>query len=146
MHQLVASRTTPTGDLAHNTGLCPDLESNWQPLGSQAGTQSTEPHQPGLFFKSEDIFVDFTEEGVGGKKNINQLPPLPAPTRDQTRILSMCPDQEPNPYFCVQDNTPTEPPCQSSHFILKWLHLSHSLKYQKKKRERETEQEQTKEI
>ena len=37
-----------TGDLAHNPGMCPDWESNWQPFGSQASTQSTEPHQPEL--------------------------------------------------------------------------------------------------
>ena len=28
--------------------MCPDWESNRQPFGSQASTQSTEPHQPGL--------------------------------------------------------------------------------------------------
>ena len=28
--------------------MWPDWESNWRPLGSQSGTQSTEPHQPGL--------------------------------------------------------------------------------------------------
>ena len=37
----------PTGDLAHNPGMCPDWESNQRPFGSQASTQSTEPHQPG---------------------------------------------------------------------------------------------------
>ena len=37
----------PTGDLACNTGMCPDQESNQQPFGSQAGTQSTDPNQPG---------------------------------------------------------------------------------------------------
>ena len=37
----------PTGDLACNLGMCPDWELNWQPFGLQAGTQSTEPHQPG---------------------------------------------------------------------------------------------------
>ena len=37
----------PTGALAHNPGLCPDWESNQWPFGSQAGTQSTQPHQPG---------------------------------------------------------------------------------------------------
>ena len=30
-------------------GMCPDWESNWQPFGSWARAQSTEPHQPGLF-------------------------------------------------------------------------------------------------
>ena len=24
-----ASHTSPTGDLAHNPGMCPDWESNW---------------------------------------------------------------------------------------------------------------------
>ena len=33
----------PPGVLGCNPGLCPDWESNWQPLGAQ----STEPHQPG---------------------------------------------------------------------------------------------------
>ena len=37
----------PTRDLAHNPGMCPDWKMNWRPFGSQAGTQSTEPHQPG---------------------------------------------------------------------------------------------------
>ena len=36
-----------TGALAHNPGMCPDGESNQRPLGSQAGSPSTEPHQPG---------------------------------------------------------------------------------------------------
>ena len=35
------------GTLAHNTGMCPDWDSKQRPIGSQAGTQSTEPHQPG---------------------------------------------------------------------------------------------------
>ena len=35
-------------DLAHNPGMCPDWESNWQPSGSQSGAQSTEPHRPQL--------------------------------------------------------------------------------------------------
>ena len=38
----------PMGDLAHNTSTCPDWESNPQHFGSQASTQSTEPHQPGI--------------------------------------------------------------------------------------------------
>ena len=45
---MVASHTPPTGDLAHNLGMCPDWELNWQPFGLQGGTQSTEPHQPVL--------------------------------------------------------------------------------------------------
>ena len=50
-HQcVVASRTPPTGDLACKWGMCPDWELKWWPLGLQAGTQATEPHQPGLFY------------------------------------------------------------------------------------------------
>ena len=41
---VIASCAPPTGDLAHNPGICPDWESNWRPFGLQAGTQSTEPH------------------------------------------------------------------------------------------------------
>ena len=37
---VVASREPPTGDLARNPGVCPDWESNWQPFGLQAATQS----------------------------------------------------------------------------------------------------------
>ena len=54
-HQcVVAFHGPPTGDLAHNRGMCPDWESNQWPFGSQADTQSTEPHQPGpyIIFKS----------------------------------------------------------------------------------------------
>ena len=48
---VVASHTPPTGDLARNTSMCPDWESNRQPFGSQAGVQSIEPHQPGPNWK-----------------------------------------------------------------------------------------------
>ena len=49
-HQCVAaSHMPPSGDLAHNLGICPGWESNWQPFSQQAGTQSTEPHQPGSY-------------------------------------------------------------------------------------------------
>ena len=44
----VSSCMPATGDLACNPGMYPDWESNWWPFGSQTGTQSTEPHQPGL--------------------------------------------------------------------------------------------------
>ena len=38
----------PTEDLARNPVWCPDWESNLQPFGLQASTQSSEPHQLGL--------------------------------------------------------------------------------------------------
>ena len=48
-HQCVVVSHAPlTGDLACNPGMCPEWELIWHPLGSQAGTQSTESHQPGL--------------------------------------------------------------------------------------------------
>ena len=47
-HQCVAaSHTPPAGDLAHNPGICPGWESNWQPFSLQACAQSTELHQLG---------------------------------------------------------------------------------------------------
>ena len=36
----------PYGGLAHSPGMGPDWKLNQQPFGSQAGAQSTEPHQP----------------------------------------------------------------------------------------------------
>ena len=44
---VVTSCTPPTEGPAHNPGMCSDWELNWWPFGSQSGTQSTEPHQPG---------------------------------------------------------------------------------------------------
>ena len=44
----VASRTPSAKDVAHNPGMCPDWVLTYGPLGSQASTQSTKPHQPAL--------------------------------------------------------------------------------------------------
>ena len=65
-HQCVlASHTPPNGVLARNPGMCPDWESDQQPFGSQAGSQSTEPHQPGTYCKNILILVGkYTEEKV----------------------------------------------------------------------------------
>ena len=46
--RLITSHTPPIEDLSHNTGTCPYWESNRPPISSQAGTQCTEPPQPGL--------------------------------------------------------------------------------------------------
>ena len=40
-------RTPQSRDRAHNPGMYPNEELNWQTFGSQASAQSTEPHQPG---------------------------------------------------------------------------------------------------
>ena len=45
---VVVSHVPPTGELAHNPGMCPDWESNRQPFGLQVGAQLTEPHKPEL--------------------------------------------------------------------------------------------------
>ena len=45
-----ASHVPTSRDLPNNPGMCPDWESNQWPFASQAGAQSTEPHQPGLIF------------------------------------------------------------------------------------------------
>ena len=45
------------GTRNHNPDKCPDWELNCQPSGSQAGTQSTGPHQPGsdTFLKNTNM-------------------------------------------------------------------------------------------
>ena len=48
---------------AYNLGMCPDWDWNQRPFGSQAGAQSTEPHQPWLdlgFYNFYIIFSGFT--------------------------------------------------------------------------------------
>ena len=39
--------------------MCPDWESSQQPLGSQASSQSTEPHQPGQMFSFISVCIAF---------------------------------------------------------------------------------------
>ena len=62
---MVASHAHPTGTWpTHNPGMCSDWESNHRPFGStEAGAQSTEPHQRGLifFFKMPEM------TGAGGR-------------------------------------------------------------------------------
>ena len=54
---VVAASAPPTGDLARNPGMCPDWELNQRHFGLQAGSQSTEPQQPGgPFYSSWKIF------------------------------------------------------------------------------------------
>ena len=49
------------GYLTCNLGMCPDWELNWQSFSSQAGAQSTEPHQPGhhlrFFIKHKQLAI-----------------------------------------------------------------------------------------
>ena len=67
-HQcVVAFNVPPTGDLAHNPGMCPAWESKWPLFGSQAGAQSTEPHQPGLLIFKLYLFCLLLVTSAGGK-------------------------------------------------------------------------------
>ena len=56
---MVASQVPLSGDLAYTPGICAlDWESNQQPFGSQASTQSPEPHQPEpIDFFNWEIFL-----------------------------------------------------------------------------------------
>ena len=68
---VVASHVPPTEDLACNTGMCPDWESNQQLLGSQAHAQSTEPYQSGHFhsyFLKRFYSSVFREKGRVGER------------------------------------------------------------------------------
>ena len=47
---VVVSYASPTGDLACNSGMCPDWELNQQPFGLQVRTQCTGLHQPGHIY------------------------------------------------------------------------------------------------
>ena len=62
----------PTGDPAYNLGMCPDWESNLQPFGLQASSQSTEPHQPELYTINFILLILYTQAHV----HIARLIPL----------------------------------------------------------------------
>ena len=49
-HQSIASGTSPTGELACSSGVCPDWEWNQQTFGLQDDAQPTEPHWSGSYF------------------------------------------------------------------------------------------------
>ena len=53
---VVVSHVPPTGDLARNPGMCPDLGWNQRPFGSWADTQPTETTQPGQETQTLKIF------------------------------------------------------------------------------------------
>ena len=56
-HQCAVAYHAPTiGDLTHNPGMCPDQESNQGPFSLQVGSQSMEPHQPGLVHFIQQIY------------------------------------------------------------------------------------------
>ena len=81
-------------NLACNPGMCPDWESNQLSFGSQAGAQSTEPHQPGLIitiFNPHSRTCLLILEREERERNTDPLPLISAPTGDRTSNLGMCP-------------------------------------------------------
>ena len=55
-HQcVVASQPPPTGDLAHNPGLCPDWESNWRPFGLQSDNPLSHTNQGNILHLKKKI-------------------------------------------------------------------------------------------
>ena len=74
------------GDLACKLRMCSDWDSNQWPLDSQASTQSSEPHQPGLFFFFCISFRE-RETSIGGLLSY-------ALTRNLTHNLGICPGRE----------------------------------------------------
>ena len=55
----IASCMSPTGDLVHNLGMCPDWELNQWTFGLQNDAQSTELYQSGLVY----VFLNFFQCG-----------------------------------------------------------------------------------
>ena len=83
---MAATWAPPTGDLAHNPGMCPDWELNWWPFGSQAGAQSTELHQPG---PKGSILLTHTHNP---KYNMN-LPPIYKYLLQLALDIQVCPEK-----------------------------------------------------
>ena len=71
---VVDSHAPPTGDLAHNPGMCSDWESNQRPFGSQASAQSTESHQPG--YESQLLLPSCSSSDVSSSREPSLTPKL----------------------------------------------------------------------
>ena len=71
--------------------MCPDWELNWALFGSQASTQSTEPHQPGLKLT---IFIVKISKFLASSHVDEDVPEPDAPcARPYARsFLPWCPD------------------------------------------------------
>ena len=83
-HQcVVASHVPPTGDVACNPGMCTDWESNWQPFDLQAGTQSTEPQQPGLL----NFYYEKFQIHVKLYKTVKWSPMSPPPSLHNYQLM-----------------------------------------------------------
>ena len=72
---MAASHTPPTRDLACNSGMCPDWESNQWHFSSQAGAQSTERHWPGqkYFYLSHQIIHRWYILSLSGQPGLSQV-------------------------------------------------------------------------
>ena len=91
-HQCVVASCAPphTEDMASNPGMCSDLESNQWPFGSQASTQSTEPHQPGqklsVFIMMGCAPLNQTQQKEGNAIKNAFLRPLPLSPFQDNRL------------------------------------------------------------
>ena len=92
-HQCVIASCVPTtGHLSHNPGMCPDWESDQRPIGSQGGTQSTEPHQPGpeiSFRKTVTTGSMFHWHRMGHKTRLLVWHSQPAHIREEWQLCSI---------------------------------------------------------
>ena len=72
---MVASHVAPTGDLAHNPGMCLEWEGI-EPvtLWFTAHTQSTELHQPGLLLCFESRLEGWCENEEGSLTIFAEMP------------------------------------------------------------------------
>ena len=114
---MVASRTPPTGDVAHHPGLCPDWESKGDPLVHRpAHNPLSHTSQGWNFFFNPHLRTCLltVERGEERERNTD--------VRDkcQPHIASnMCPDQESKPQpFGVRDDAPTEPRWPGLMFLM----------------------------
>ena len=124
---VVASHVPPTGDLARSPGMCPDWELNQRPFGSQAGSQSTEPHQPGQFLF---IFRKRVREGeretLMWERNMYRLPLLCTLTWDwtHTKACMLNGDRTCNLLLCMMMPNQLSHTCQARNIILEKYLLS----------------------
>ena len=59
-------------------GMCLDWELNWRPLGLQAGTQSTESHQPEhLSFVPFAVFPSLISQKLPVRTCVNSMVTIP---------------------------------------------------------------------
>ena len=90
-HQLVASHMPPTGNQAHNPGMCPHWESNWQPFTLQDNVQLSHTRQGclqlfnGTLWEEGQIYLMVQEKNqwMGNKQIRVGMKNVQMPGKDQ---------------------------------------------------------------